>query len=154
MSSTLHTSTTALLASWLNIIFSFARSSRIQFLFEPLLISSIAFVFVSVISSFTTSFCKSAFVLTSLSPRWVSTSMFEVVCPSFLESRSVCVELSVTYCAPAWNSTRSPFREVTRSSHTINQCHLQVSLRRLRLQVTPSARIAILDLALLIIVPN
>ena len=39
------------------------RSSRIQILFEPILILSIPSVFVSALSSFTASFCKNAFVL-------------------------------------------------------------------------------------------
>ena len=63
-----------------------------------------AFVIVSVVSSFAASFFISAFVLTSLSPRRVSTPMFKVVCTSFLWARSASVEWSVTLCAPAWSS--------------------------------------------------
>ena len=52
MSFTLHISKKAWLDSWLNTTISFARSSRIQIVFEPILILSVAFVFVSVSSSF------------------------------------------------------------------------------------------------------
>ena len=43
MSSTLPISKIAWLDSWLNTIFSFTRSSRIQILFQPILIHSLAF---------------------------------------------------------------------------------------------------------------
>ena len=78
MSSTLPISKIAWLGSWLNIMFFFSKSSRIQILFEPILILSISFVFVSAISSFTTSACESVFVL-----RWASISILEVVCLQF-----------------------------------------------------------------------
>ena len=67
--------------SWLNIMFFFARSSRIQILFEPILILSITSVFASAISS--------------------SVSTSEVVCPSFLELDFPAVEGSELPCAPA-----------------------------------------------------
>ena len=63
---------------------SFARSSRIQILFEPILILSMAFVFVSVSSSFTSSFFTSASVLTSLSLAFPCCSLFP-------DTRHVCV---------------------------------------------------------------
>ena len=52
MSSTLLISEMAWLVSLLNTIFSFARSSRIQILFEPIGIRSISFVFEKVGASF------------------------------------------------------------------------------------------------------
>ena len=64
-------------------MFFFARSSRVQVLFAPILIIPISFVFLSANSSFTTSTCENVSVITSLLRR-ASVSMLEVVCPSIL----------------------------------------------------------------------
>ena len=109
MSSTLPISKTAWLDSWLNIMFSFARSSRIHFCSNQFwfcvnrFCTSLCDFF-----SFTASACKNALRSTSILPRWVSTSMFEVVCLSFLVARSASVEWSVTSCAPAWSPLFDP----------------------------------------------
>ena len=57
------------------------------------------FVFVSVNSSFTASFFSSAFVLTSLSLRWVSTSIWELNCfrfPGTWSASAMCFESTCT----------------------------------------------------------
>ena len=64
----------AWLVSLLNTLFSFARSSRIQILFEPILIRSISFV--------------SVLVRVFLPVRWASASASEVASTSFLDARS------------------------------------------------------------------
>ena len=64
----------AWLVSLLNTLFSFARSSRKQILFEPILIRSISFV--------------SVFVRVFLPVRWASASASEVASTSFLDARS------------------------------------------------------------------
>ena len=84
---------------------------------------------VFVTSSFTASFFKSACVLTSLSPTWVSTSLFEVVCPSFLWARLASVEWSVTSCAPSRSSLFEPcFQKQGTSVSEVECCSLALPI--------------------------
>ena len=100
MSSTSPISKIAWLDSWLNILFSFARSSRIQILFEPILILFITSVFFSAFSSFTASACENVSVITSFLRR-ASVSISEEVCSSFHVARFNSVEGIEPSCAPA-----------------------------------------------------
>ena len=76
----------------------------IQILFEPMFFFSFNNFVRICESSSTTSFSKNAFVLNSLSPRWVSTSMLEMKLPQVPEARSISVEWFETSCTPAWSS--------------------------------------------------
>ena len=122
MSSTLPISKTAWLDSWLNIMFSFARSSRIQILFEPILILSVTSAFLAAVSSFTASACENVSVITPFLRR-ASVSKIEVVCPSFLVARFASVEWSVMLCALAHCSlSASFFKELSTSVPEVECC--------------------------------
>ena len=132
-----------------------------------------AFVFVSVSSSFTASFFKSAFMLTSLSLRCVSTSIWEVDCFRFPGAWSASVMRFESSCTSAllsqvvlcfllalpiplqrdlrWGALVSHvFQRVLdlRFEEAHGQCSLLVFWSRSWLQMFSSSRIAILDLAL------
>ena len=93
ISSTLPISEIARLDSSLNTIFSSARSSRIQILFEPIFSLSISWLFASLF--------ENASVMTSCSLRWVPTSTFETVRLMFPTAISTSVAFFVSSRTPA-----------------------------------------------------